>query len=206
MTSATDAVETTTIDGSPIQWDGRLLEPRAWTAEQGVWAAELAARTPPGPILELCAGAGHIGLVAARHSGRDLVQIDREPAAALHARENARVWGIATQVRCADVEEALAAEERCPVVIVDPPWLTTDQLTEFPEDPRAAVDGGPDGLTALRTCLRVALEHVADGGAVVLQAGTPAQVEQVVADVETAELVEMRDLRPGGVLVHLARR
>lgn len=208
MTSATEpCVQTMTFDGLPIRWDLRLLEPRPWTAVQGEWAAEIAVRTPPGPILELCAGAGHIGLVAARRSGRDLVQVDREPAAALHARENARVWGIATQVRCAGVEEALAPDERYPVVIVDPPWLTSDQVAEFPEDPPGAVDGGADGLSALRTCLRVALEHVTDGGAVVLQAGTPAQVEQVVAEPATAaRVVELRDLRPGGVLAHLARR
>src|SRR5690606_693404 len=94
MTSTAEhQTEITTIDGLPIRWDQRLLRPRPWTAAHGKWAAELAAEAPAGPILELCSGAGHIGLVAARRSGRALVQVDREPAAAAYARVNADAWG-----------------------------------------------------------------------------------------------------------------
>lgn len=195
------------IEGLPIRWDARLLRPRPWTAAQGRWAAELAEDAPPGPILELCSGAGHIGLVAARLSGRQLVQVDREPAAAVHARVNADAWGVATDVRTASVEEALAEGEVFPIVVVDPPWLTSEQLTDFPEDPPGAVDGGADGMAALRACMRVAFEHLADRGAVVLQAGHPDQVRRLFAETTMSghELVELRDLRPGGVLAHGAK-
>lgn len=208
MTSTAEhPTEIATIDGLPIRWDARLLRPRPWTAAHGSWAAELAETTPAGPILELCSGAGHIGLVAARRSGRDLVQVDREPAAAAHGRVNADAWAVTTEIRTASVDEALAPDERFPIVVVDPPWLTSDQLADYPEDPRGAVDGGADGMTALRVCLRVALDHVCVGGAVVLQAGHPDQVARVVKEIlgSRHRLVEVRDLRPGGVLAHFTR-
>src|SRR5690606_34915582 len=64
------------IGGLTIAYDDRVLEPRPWTVLQSRWAAELARDVPPGPILELFAGVGHIGLVAATACGRELVQVD----------------------------------------------------------------------------------------------------------------------------------
>src|SRR4051812_10156925 len=87
-----------TVDGLAIHYDHSVLEPRPWTAEQGRWAAELAAHAPAGRILELCGGAGHIGLVAPRRSGRRLVQVDADPAACRFARQNATVAGLGAQV------------------------------------------------------------------------------------------------------------
>ena len=55
-----------TIDELEISYDQRVLEPRPWTAAQSRWASSLFRVLPPGPVLELCAGAGHIGLLAVR--------------------------------------------------------------------------------------------------------------------------------------------
>ncbi|NLE98960.1 MAG: methyltransferase, partial [Propionibacterium sp.] len=71
------------VDFDPLQieYDERVLAPRPWTRMQSEWAAEIALRAPDGPVLELCSGAGHIGLEAARLSGRALVCVDQNPAA-----------------------------------------------------------------------------------------------------------------------------
>jgi methylase of polypeptide subunit release factors len=69
------------FEGLEIRTDARVLTPRAWTAAQARWAAELARTAPAGPILELCSGAGHIWLLAARLSGRALVAVDVNPVA-----------------------------------------------------------------------------------------------------------------------------
>ncbi|WP_110208155.1 methyltransferase [Nocardioides daejeonensis] len=201
------------FDGLTISWDARTLRPRPWTAAQSRWAAELSPGLPQGPILELCCGAGHIGLLAAHLTGRELVQVDRDPAAVAYARANAAAAGVATEIRFAPVEQALTPGEAFPLVIVDPPWLTSDQLDAYPEDPPGAVDGGPDGLDAVRLCLRVALAHVLPAGAVLLQIGYPGQVDRVVEEFGLDDpagdgdvvVTEVRDLRPGGVLVHLTR-
>ena len=49
----------------PVVFDARVLRPRPWTVAQSRWAAELMRTTPASAcVLELCAGAGHIGLLA----------------------------------------------------------------------------------------------------------------------------------------------
>ena len=56
----------TTVEfgGLQITFDSRLLSPRPWTQAQSRWAASLLPNLPPGDVLELCSGAGQIGLLA----------------------------------------------------------------------------------------------------------------------------------------------
>ncbi|MBI2244007.1 MAG: methyltransferase, partial [Nocardioides sp.] len=64
MTTISHAPETMGFGPLRITFDGRVLRPRPWTAAQSEWAAEILADAPAGPVLELCAGAGQIGLLA----------------------------------------------------------------------------------------------------------------------------------------------
>lgn len=193
--------------GLDIHWDRRVLRPRPWTAEQSRWAAELAEDTPAGAILELCCGAGHIGLLAARLSERDLVQVDRDPVAASYARQNAERAGIAADVRSAALHAALGPEELFGVVIADPPWLPTGTVAQYPDDPVLAVDGGADGLDMILQCLDTSLRQLLPEGHLVLQVGVPQQAEQVsdwLAGHASGRVVtDVRDCRPGGLLVHV---
>lgn len=166
-----------------IDYDHRVLRPRAWTTAQSLWAAELLHDAPPGPVLELCAGAGQIGLlaVALAGSGRDLVLVDRDTVACEFARLNAaraRPAGV-VDVRRSPLETALAPGERFPVILADPPWVPTASTGRFPHDPVMAIDGGPDGLTVAWACLDVIERHLLPGGSAVVQLGTAAQVGRV---------------------------
>ena len=72
-----------------------MLRPRAWTENQSRWAAELlpgAARRAT--VLELCSGAGQIGLLAVAGSERRLVCVDVNPVAAEYTRRNASAAGL----------------------------------------------------------------------------------------------------------------
>lgn len=194
-------VQRADIAGLGIEYDVRVLRPRPWTAEQGHWAAELAATLPPGPILELCCGAGHIGLVAARSSGRSLVQVDRDPVAAAYARRNAAAAGMTSEVRCGSLKDALADDELFGVVIADPPWLRSAEVGRFPEDPLGAIDGGVDGCEVVRSCLDVGLAHLVPEGHLILQVGDTAQLDAVTDYVaRTAPdhtITGVRDFRVG---------
>ena len=162
-----------------IAFDDRVLRPREWTAAQSEWAADLMATAPGGTVLELCAGAGHIGLLAVAQTGRRLLCVDANPVACDYARANALAAGLAelVEVREARLQDALAADETFPVVIADPPWVPREQTGRFPEDPLTAIDGGGDGLDVARACLSVIDDHLAPGGSAVLQVGTRAQAD-----------------------------
>src|SRR5687767_5300925 len=144
-----------------IAFDDRVLRPRPWTTAQSAWAAELLASVPDGPVLELCAGAGHIGLLAVVDSGRRLVCVDANPVACEFARANAEAAGVAdsVEVRQARLQDALAPDEVFPLVIADPPWVPRAETSRFPEDPLSAIDGGADGLDIARACIDVIAGH-----------------------------------------------
>lgn len=168
-----------------VAFDDEVLEPRPWTLAQSTWAAELASALPAGPILELCAGAGHIGQAAAALTGRALVQVDIDPNACALAEANAaaNLPDGAVAVRCGDLDAAMAPDERFPIVLADPPYLPSRQSVEWPDDPPLAVDGGDDGLALPRRCLATATRHLAEGGVVLLQARGRAQVLRLGADI-----------------------
>ncbi|MCK0110568.1 class I SAM-dependent methyltransferase [Ornithinimicrobium sp. F0845] len=203
---------TPTVDFSGLQitYDERVLEPRRWTADQSRWAAELMSLAPPGPVLELCCGAGHIGLLAtaltAADTRRHLVAVDLNPAAVTLSTANAAAAGLDdwVEVRGGDMSEVLSDREVFSVIIADPPWVATEQTTRYPEDPLLAIDGGPDGLAVARLCARVMQEHLHRDGVAVLQLG---DLDQVDALDLTAYCLEVTEVRAGerGVLASLRR-
>lgn len=169
------------IDFGPVKvaFDRTVLRPRQWTLGQAEWAAELVAAGEP--LLEVGCGAGHIGLAAAVLSGSRLVQVDRDPAACRWAGLNAAASGCSDRVeqRCGTAAEVLAGDDLFAVVIADPPYVPSDEVSLYPEDPREAIDGGPDGLEQVRSFLGDIAGHVAPGGSVLLQVRGAGQVDEL---------------------------
>jgi release factor glutamine methyltransferase len=184
------------IGGLSIAYDDRVLRPRAWTILQAEWAAEIA-RSRSGPILELFAGVGHIGLVAARLAGRPLIQVDVDPVACGFAVENAWRAGMAhcVSVRCCANEHAVGEGERFSVVISDPPYLRSDEVAGH-DDPRGAVDGGPDGLGPARRSLHQIARRLPPGSIVLLQLRGDRQVRQLTG--EQLRQFEVKGIRSDG--------
>lgn len=191
--------------GLRLTTDERLLTPREWTAAQSRWAAELLPTLPPGPVLELCAGAGHIGLAAVHESDRPLVAVDREETATTHVLLNAGLLGISDRVeaRCSRLEDAVAPHEQFALVIADPPWVRRSDIGRYPQDPPEAIDGGTDGLDIARGCVQVIDRHLAPGGAALLQVGSAQQVSELELP-RTLAVDEVREF-PRGALVRMGR-
>lgn len=191
-----------------IVYDGSVLCPREWTLAQSQWAAALLVDAPPGPVLELFTGAGHIGLAAVVDGSRDLVMVDLNPAACSLARLNADMSGMGdrAEVREGRVDEVLRDDERFVVIIADPPWVPSSDIGEFPEDPTIAIDGGSDGLELARQACDVIGRHLVPGGSAVLQLGTVAQARAIddhLATTSRLRVVETRTYERG-VLLRLA--
>ncbi len=197
-----------------IAYDSEVLQPRPWTERQSDWSATLLAGLPSGDVLELCAGVGHIGLLAVAATDRRLVQIDASERACELARANAERartadsrWSV--EVRHGELEGSLAGDEEFVLVIADPPWVRSDQTGDHPDDPASAIDGGDDGLDLARSCLDVIGGHLAADGAALLQVGDRDQVRAIEEHVAAHPRLRLRvvshEVLHGGVLVHLAR-
>lgn len=189
-----------------IAFDERVLTPRPWTTLQAEWAAGLLGEAPPGPVLELGSGAGQIGLLTISRAARPLVCVDDSAVACSYLRRNANTAGLAdlVDVRQRDVATAVTTEERFALVLADPPWVPSGQVSRYPEDPLAAIDGGPDGLDVARAWLRVATDHLLPGGSILVQLGTLAQAEVLGSELDDLSVVEVRE-GEGGVVALLRR-
>lgn len=194
-----------------IAYDERVLTPRPWTAQQSRWAAEMMIGAPAGPVLELCCGAGQIGLLATaltpEPDRRRLVAVDINPAAVDLTVTNAASAGLTPWVKArhGDVAEVLGSDESFALIIADPPWVPAAHTDRHPHDPPLAIDGGVDGLALARRCLEVAEQCLAPQGALILQLGTTEQAAELATASHGLTTVEVR---PGerGVLVHLRAR
>jgi methylase of polypeptide subunit release factors len=194
-----------------VAFDDRVLEPREWTVAQSAWAADLQTTAPAGPVLELCAGVGHIGLLAVSDSDRDLVLVDLNPVASELSALNVRAAGLdeRVEIRSGSMTTVLEEGETFPVIIADPPWVESDGIDRFPEDPKIAIDGGADGLDLARMCCEVIDGHLADGGSAVLQLGTQEQVDAIgeflaQSSAQSLRVIEVRAF-DRGVLALISR-
>jgi methylase of polypeptide subunit release factors len=194
--------------GLTIAYDDTVLEPRPWTAGQSEWAAALAVGSPAGTLLELCCGAGQIGLLAVHREPRDLVMVDLSADACRLARRNVEAAAprCRVEVRQGDLATVLDPQERFVGVLADPPWVPSADTGRFPEDPLTAIDGGAAGLDLAWRCLDVAAARLEPGGWVLLQLGDLRQVEAVEKKVADAglglTLVETRTYGDRGVVAH----
>ncbi|MCW2836989.1 MAG: methyltransferase small [Marmoricola sp.] len=207
----TDLLRRTIVFGGlQIAFDDRVLRPRTWTENQSRWAAELLPHLPDGQVLELCSGAGQIGLLAVAGSGRRLVCVDVNPVAAELTTANAAAAGLSEQVEMREglIGEVLSPHERFPLIIADPPWVPRSQTQRFPEDPLLAIDGGVDGLTVVRECLTAIETHLAPAGVALLQLGPGDQVAAVAGLLEGTRIRagESRDFGDRGVLLRIDHR
>lgn len=189
-----------------IGYDDRVLEPRPWTADQSHWAAEILAGAAEGPVLELCAGAGQIGLLTIALAPRHLVCVDLNPAAVELTLANAEAAGLGhlVEVREGRIDEVLHEGESFPVIVADPPWVPRAETGRYPGDPLLAIDGGDDGLDVARACVAAIAAHLAPGGSAVLQLGTREQAEALAPDLDGLRLTDVRQ-GERGVLVRLDR-
>ena len=132
--------------------------------------------------LDLCTGSGAVACALADRRA-DLVvwAVEREPAAAAWARANVARLGLGGRVTVMDGDlfaplagQGLAG--RCDVIAANPPYLAESTLATLPAEvgewePRAALDGGPDGTQVVARILDGAPDWLRPGGTFVVEIG-----------------------------------
>lgn len=188
-----------------VVYDDRVLMPRQWTTAQSDWAAQLLNGRPGGRLLELCAGVGHMGLLAVSRSPATAVLVDINPVACDFAEQNAQQVTAPVDVRCGPMDRMIAIGETFDVIIADPPWVPSAETARFPSDPLLAIDGGHDGLSLARMCLDVIASCLAPDGTAILQLGSTGQADTIsrwlAATHADLAIEEVRTYGTRGVLV-----
>lgn len=158
--------------GRRFRVDARVLVPRPET--ELVLEAALAALPEGGSALDLCTGAGVLGVtLALERRGARVVATDLSADALAVAAENAAALGATVELRQGDLLGPVPAGERFHVLVSNPPYVPSGELSGLPaevqREPRAALDGGPDGLSLIRTIVAGAPERLLPGGALVVE-------------------------------------
>jgi release factor glutamine methyltransferase len=184
-----------------------VLVPRPETEMLVEWALTLL--PPPAPrrrplVVDVGTGSGCIACAFAHERPDvDLIATDTSLAALVLACSNARRLGLQERVRpvAGDLLAAIGSA-KADLIVSNPPYLPTDLLAELmPEvrdhEPRAALDGGADGLRDLRRLVAEARRALRPSGALVLETAGGAQAAEVSALARAAGLAQVtvrRDL------------
>jgi len=164
--------------------DPRVLIPRPETELLVEQALRLAQRyAPPLQIADVGAGSGAIAVTLALHLPQALVYaLDASEDALAVVAENAARHsvaarhGVAGRVHCLASDLLSSLPGPVHLIAANLPYVTTGEWTGLiPEirdhEPRAALDGGPDGLTLIRRLLATAGPYLQPGGALLLEIG-----------------------------------
>ena len=131
--------------------------------------------TRPPVAVDVGTGSGALAIAMARGvAGVSIYATDSSATALKVARRNASLLGVPT---IAFVECDLLAGLPLPadLVVANLPYIPTADLAalepELGYEPRAALDGGADGLEAIAALLRQAPKHLAPGATLLLECG-----------------------------------
>ena len=161
---------------------------------------EAIAIAPPRPVIvDLCCGSGAVGAaLAAALDPAELHAADIDPVAVRCARRNIGPAG--GHVYLGDLFEPLPAalRGRVDILAANVPYVPTGEVGLLPaearlHEPRAALDGGADGLDVLRRVAAGAVLWLAEGGSLLVEISD--QQEQAARDTT----------RRGGLVPRVAR-
>lgn len=129
----------------------------------------------PRVVVDMCCGSGAIGAaVAAAVPAMDLYAVDSDEAAVRCARRN--LADAHARVLHGDLFEPLpdTLRGRVDLLLVNAPYVPTGEIALMPpearlHEPRAALDGGADGLDIQRRVISAAVEWLAPGGRLLIE-------------------------------------
>ncbi len=158
-----------------------VLVPRPET-EELVAQAQLRLRAsgvPSPAVLEIGTGSGCIAIALAKTFPAAVVYAtESSPAALALAQKNAEAHGVSRRIRFIDEDvfkPAVSSAGWADLLISNPPYIPSAEVASLePEvlrEPALALDGGPDGLCAVRAIAAQAPARLKRGGCLLLEIG-----------------------------------
>jgi len=156
-----------------------VLIPRPDTETLVERALEILPKDAPIRILDLCTGSGAIGLTLAAERPEAHVELTDVSAEALSVAEaNAQALGVDGRVTLleGDLFEAVPDQNAYDLIATNPPYIQSADMDSLAPDiakhePRLALDGGPDGLAAIRRIAAQASDYLGPGGTLLVELG-----------------------------------
>lgn len=174
-------IGSTSFCGWEVAVNRHVLVPRPETellAELG-WQFLSTLNPQPSTALDFGSGSGCVAIaLAAKCPNARVTALDTSADALAVAKQNAIGLNLAGQILFmhGDGFAALPADARFDLIISNPPYVPTAEIASLqPEvrdyDPRAALDGGPDGLDFYRLFASNAAVFLKPGGKMMLEFG-----------------------------------
>jgi release factor glutamine methyltransferase len=177
------------------------LIPRPETEHLVAAMLRLAPQDDAFELLDLGTGSGCIllSILAERPRARG-TGLDAHEGALAVARKNAERFAVANQCHWISGDWRAARGQRYDFVVANPPYIPTADLSTLAPDvyafePRLALDGGADGLSAYRQIAAVLPELLSNQGVVLLEggAGQASSIRHILQDVGLYPAVTLRD-------------
>lgn len=158
--------------------DQRVIVPRSLIGEFLV-PGDPSPLAPPDirSILDLCTGSGAIAISAAHaYPGAQVDAVDISDDALAVAARNVRLHGLGGRVRLlkSDLFAGLFGR-RYDLILSNPPYVAEPDMEDLPweyqQEPRLALEAGPDGLDLVLPILYQSRDHLTARGRLVLEVG-----------------------------------
>jgi len=175
--------------------DRRALIPRPETEQLVELALQIVKAHAAPKILDIGTGSGVIALTLALGlPAAEIHATDLSPDALALAADNAARHNLADRVRLAQADLLPPGDARFDLIVANLPYLPTAEIAalsaEVRHDPASALDGGTDGLDLIRHLIDTAPDHLAPGGALLLEIG----VDQADAVITLLSARKFRDI------------
>lgn len=199
------------LQGYKFYVDERVIVPRSFIAELlkdelRPWIDDA---DSVAEVLDLCTGSACLAIMAADVFTKAHVDAVDSSAEALQvARRNVADYHFGDRISLikSDLFSAVPTK-RYDLIICNPPYVTDAAMARLPKEyshePKAALAGGADGMTLVRTIVRQARGHLTRGGLLIVEVGDGrAAVEKALGDIPLTWLTTSA----GDDMVFLARQ
>lgn len=112
----------------------------------------------PLSVIDVGTGSGAIAVTLAVHlQHAHITAIDSSPPALALAQHNASIYNVQNRINFVEGDLLAPVAQPADIIAANLPYVPTNQLNRIPNiEPRAALDGGPDGLEIIHRLLRQA--------------------------------------------------
>ena len=158
--------------------DKRVLIPRSETELLVESVLHDVKKDAPSRVLDVCTGSGCIAVtIAAERPQASVWATDLMAGAIEVAKKNAEAHQVDGRVTFfqGDLLAAVPSGTRFDVIVSNPPYVKTGELAtlqkEVRQEPREALDGGPEGVTLIARLVTDALPLLKSGGLLAVEIG-----------------------------------